>query len=76
MNFITTLHFVEKVMNVIEKRAQIKILYHIMDRFCNSELSETGRKAVKSLIANLNKEIDDISRIEKLTHNDHRYCDS
>ena len=57
-------------MSIIEKRAQIKILYHIMDRFCNGELPEAGRRAVKSLIANLNKEIDDISNSEEFTSYD------
>jgi len=52
---------------IIEKKAQFKILYHIMDRFCNGELPEAGRRAVRSLIANLNKEIDDISSIENST---------
>lgn len=51
-------------MNINEKKAQIKILYHLLDRLCNGELPEAGRKAVKSLIANLNKEIDDTKQFE------------
>ena len=56
---------------VNEKKAQIKILYHLLDRLCNGELPEAGRKAVKSLIANLNKEIDDISKSENITRKYH-----
>lgn len=52
-------------MTEIEKKAQIKILYHLLDRLCNGELPEAGRKAVRSLIANLNKEIDDIQKTGK-----------
>lgn len=44
---------------IIEKKAQVKILYHLLDRLCNGELPEAGRKAVKSLIANLINEIND-----------------
>lgn len=46
-------------MSIIEKKAQVKILYHLLDRLCNGELPEAGRKAVKSLIANLINEIND-----------------
>jgi hypothetical protein len=49
---------------IVKKMAQIRILYHLLDRLCNGELPEAGRKAVRSLIANLNKEIDDISSTE------------
>lgn len=62
---ITTCHLSGREMNeirVIKKMAQITILFHIMDRFCNGELPEAGRKAVRSLIAQLNKEIDDIKK--------------
>ena len=62
-------------MSIIEKRAQIKILYHIMDRFCNGELPEAGRRAVKSLIANLNKEIDDTRNTENTSSDGNWYCD-
>lgn len=60
---------------VNEKKAQIKILYHLLDRLCNGELPEAGRKAVKSLIANLNREIDDISNIKEFTSDSHRDSD-
>lgn len=49
-------------MQEIEKRAQIRILYHLLDRLCNGELPEAGRKAVRSLIANLRNEINEISK--------------
>ena len=62
-------------MSIIEKRAQIKILYHIMDRFCNGELPEAGRRAVKSLIANLNKEIDDTLNTQNTSPDGNWYCD-
>jgi hypothetical protein len=41
---------------IIKKMAQITILFHLLDRLCNGELPEAGRKAVRSLIAQLNKE--------------------
>ena len=47
---------------IVKKMAQITILFHLLDRLCNGELPEAGRRAVKSLIAQLNKEIDDIKR--------------
>lgn len=59
-------------MSIIEKKAQIRILSHLLDRLCNGELPEAGRKAVRSLIANLNKEIDDISKSENITRNSDR----
>lgn len=59
-------------MQIVEKKAQIKILSHLLDRLCNGELPEAGRKAVRSLIANLNKEIDDISKFENITRNSDR----
>ena len=52
---------------IIEKKAQVKILYHLFDRLCLGELPETGRKAIRSLIAQLNKEIDDISNFKNNT---------
>lgn len=55
---------------IIEKKAQIKILYHCLDRFCNGELPEAGRKAVKSLIANLINEINDTIKSEGSATND------
>jgi hypothetical protein len=33
----------------IEKRAQIKLLDHLLDHLCNAELSEIGRTAIKRL---------------------------
>ncbi len=59
-------------MQIVEKKAQIRILSHLLDRLCNGELPEAGRKAVRSLIANLNKEIDDISKSENITRNSDR----
>ena len=63
-------------MSVSEKKAQIKILYHIKDRFCNGELPEAGRRAVDSLIANLKKEIDDTLKSENITSNSYRHSDN
>ena len=62
-------------MTANEKRAQIKILYHLLDRLCNGELPEAGRKAVKSLIANLNKEIDDTRNTKNTSSDGNWYCD-
>ena len=62
-------------MTANEKRAQIKILYHLLDRLCNGELPEAGRKAVKSLIANLNKEIDDTLNSQDTSNSGNWYCD-
>lgn len=62
---IITCHSNGREMNeirIVKKMAQITILFHLLDRLCNGELPEAGRKAVKSLIAQLNKEIDDIKR--------------
>lgn len=59
-------------MQTVEKKAQIKILYHLLDRLCNGELPEAGRKAVRSLIANLNKEIDDIKQLENFVTDGNR----
>lgn len=59
-------------MSVIEKKAQIRILSHLLDRLCNGELPEAGRRAVRSLIANLNKEINDISEFETFVRNSDR----
>ena len=56
---------------IIEKKAQIKILYHCLDRFCNGELPEAGRKAVKSLIANLINEINDTLTAQNTTSDRH-----
>ena len=63
-------------MQIVEKKAQIKILSHLLDRLCNGELPEAGRKAVKSLIANLNREIDETCKSENITSNSHGYCDN
>jgi hypothetical protein len=49
---------------IIEKRAQIKILYHLFDRLCNSELPEIGRKAIRGLINRLTEEINDTCKPE------------
>lgn len=76
MIFITTCHFAGKAMSVIEKKAQIKILYHIKDRFCNGELPEAGKRAVDSLIANLKKEIDDTISTSNTSSDGHFYCDN
>jgi hypothetical protein len=48
----------------IEKKAQIKILYYLFDHCCNSEIPETGRKAIRSLIARINKDLDENFDIE------------
>lgn len=61
---------------IIEKKAQIKILYHCLDRFCNGELPEAGRKAVKSLIANLINEINDTLTAQNTTSDGHRHSDN
>ena len=46
-------------MDQSEKKAQIKILYYLFDHLCNSELPEIGRKAIRSIIARLTREIED-----------------
>jgi len=63
-------------MTVNEKKAQIKILYHLLDRLCNGELPEAGRKAVKSLIANLNIEINDTLNIKNTSSDGNWYRDN
>lgn len=60
-------------MSVTEKKAQVKILYHLLDRLCNGELPEAGRKAVKSLIANLIKEINDTIIVKDTTSDSNRH---
>ena len=40
----------------IKLKAQIDILSFLLDHLCNGELPEAGRKAVKVLISNLEKE--------------------
>ena len=56
---------------IAEKKAQIRILSHLLDRLCSGELPEAGRRAVRSLIAQLNKEIYDISKPENTTSDSH-----
>ena len=63
-------------MNINEKKAQIKILYHLLDRLCNGELPEAGRKAVKSLIANLINEINDTLTAQDNSTNNSKHCDN
>ena len=63
-------------MNVIKKKAQIRILAHLLDRLCNGELPEAGRKAVRSLIANLNNEINDTIKSENTFTNNRRHVNS
>ena len=63
-------------MSIIEKKAQIKILYHCLDRFCNGELPEAGRKAIKSLIANLINEINDTLTAQNTTSGNVRHSDN
>jgi hypothetical protein len=40
-------------MTKIEYKAQITILYYLLEHLCNGELPEAGRLAVKKLINNL-----------------------
>lgn len=47
---------------IIEKRAQVKILNYLFDHFCLGELPEAGRRAIRGLINILNEEIKDTQK--------------
>ncbi len=47
---------------IIELKAQVKILGYQLDSFCNGELPEAGRKAVRKLMNNLTQQINDINK--------------
>jgi glutathionyl-hydroquinone reductase len=51
----------ENEIKIIEKKAQIRILNHLFDHLCNSELPELGKKALRLKITRLNEEIDGLS---------------